>query len=248
MQEAGVPLDTPENAPTKEWATTLKLNPKELFRAVKDAVKLTNEILDRARNQERPGELSQGEQPRAEQSRTEQSQTEVSQETEQQKPFEPEVGQRVTFQPHDGNAKLTGVVKEISESEVVLQCGRVTIPALREKGAFSEAPEPEKTTTKEYAKEQAQKHVGEQGNVFTAKGEDATYKGAIVELTPTYAIQKVGENAVLHRLKDLEACKEMIHEGAEVSIAKGAKGVVTAEPWNKAQEQEQNQARESVAR
>ena len=100
MQEAGVPLDTPENAPTKEWATTLKLNPKELFRAVKDAVKLTNEILDRTRNQERSGELSQGEQP----------QTEVSQETEQQKPFEPEVGQRVTFQPHDGNAKLTGIV------------------------------------------------------------------------------------------------------------------------------------------
>lgn len=253
MQEAGVPLDTPENAPTKEWATTLKLNPKELFRAVKDAVKLTNEILDRTRNQERSGELSQGEQPRAEQSQTEQSQieqpqTEVSQETEQQKPFEPEVGQRVTFQPHEGNAKLTGTVKEISESEVVLQSGRLTVTALREKGIFSEAPEPEKTTTKEYAKEQAQKHVGEQGNVFSAKGEDAVYKGAIVELTPTYAIQKVGEDAILHRLKDLESCKDMIREGAEVSIAKGAKGVVTAEPWNKAQEQEQNQARESVAR
>ena len=129
-----------------------------------------------------------------------------------------------------------------------MQCGRLTVPASREKGTILEAPEPEKATTKEFAKEQALKHVGEQGNVFTAKGEDATYKGAIVELTPTYAIQKVGEDAILHRLKDLESCKDKIHEGAEVSIAKGAKGVVTAEPWNKAQEQEQNQAREGVAR
>ena len=42
MQEAGIPLNVPENAPTKEWAQTLKLNPKELFRAARDAVKLTN--------------------------------------------------------------------------------------------------------------------------------------------------------------------------------------------------------------
>jgi antirestriction protein ArdC len=242
MQEAGVPLNVPENAPTKEWAQTLKLNPKELFRAARDAVKLTNEILDRTRNQERSGELSQGEQ-----SQTEQPQTEVSQETEQQKPFEPEVGQRVTFQPHDGNAKLTGTVKEISESEVVLQCGRLTVPALREKGTFAEAPEPEKTSTKEFAKEQAQKYVGEQGNVFTAKGEDAVYKGAIVELTPTYAIQKVGEDAILHRLKDLEkADSALIQAGQDVSITKGGKGEILVEPWNK--EQGQNQAHEGVVR
>jgi hypothetical protein len=148
-----------------------------------------------------------------------------------------EIGQRVTFQPHDGKTKLTGIVKEINESEVVLQCGRLTVPAFREKGTFSEAPEPEKTTTKGFAKEQALKHVGEQGNVFTAKGEDAVYTGTIVELTPTYAIQKVGEDAILHRMKDLESCKDMIHEGAEISITKGAKGVVTTEPWNKEQEE-----------
>jgi hypothetical protein len=247
MQEAGIPLDTPANAPTKEWATALKLNPKELFRAARGAVKLTNEILDRTRNQERSREQSQ-----TEQSRTEQPLAEKSQENgEQQKPFEPEIGQRVTFQPHDGKAKLTGIVKEVSENEVTLQCGRTTIPTLREKGTFTEAPEPEKAATKEFAKEQAQKHVGEHGSVYTAKGEDAVYKGVVVELTPTYAIQKVGEDAVLHRLKDLEACKEMINEGAEVSITKGAKSAVTAEPWNKEQEEHarvQNQEHEGAAR
>jgi hypothetical protein len=240
------------NAPTKEWATTLKLNPKELFRATRDAVKLTNEILDRTRNQERSGELSQAEQPQAEQPQVEQPQTGVSQETgEQQKSIEPEVGQRVTFQPHDGKAKLTGIVKEVNENEVTLQCGRTTIPTLRENGTFMEALEPEKTTTREYAKEQAQKHVGEHGSVFTAKGEEAVYKGIVVELTPTYAIQKVGEDAVLHRLKDLETCKEMINEGAEVSITKGAKGAVTVESWNKTQEEhsrDQKQEHEGVAR
>jgi antirestriction protein ArdC len=248
MQEAGIPLDTHANAPTKDWATTLKLNPKELFRATRDAVKLANEVLDRTKTQERSGEHSQGEQAH-------QAQTEMSQEAgepQPQKPFEPEVGQRVTFQPHDGKAKLTGIVKEVGENEVVLQCGRATIPTLRDKGTFTEAPEPDRTTTKEYAKEQAQKHVGEQGNVFTAKGEEAIYQGTVVELTPTYAIQKVGEDAILHRLKDLEkADSPLIQVGQDVAITKGGKGEVLVELWNKGQEEhahEQNQEHEGVAR
>jgi hypothetical protein len=246
MQEAGIPLDTPVNAPTKNWAKTLQLNPKELFRAVKDATKLVNEVIGRTRNQEQSqsSELSQ----------TEQSRAEVSQKAGEQvqKPFEPEIGQRVTFQPHDGNTKLTGIVKEVSESEVVLQCGRTTIPALREKGTFTEAPEPDRTATKDFAKEQAQKHVGEHGNVFTAKGEDAIYKGAIVELTSTYAIQKVGEDAILHRLKDLEKTDSaLIQAGQDVSITKGGKGEILVEPWNKEQEEHtrgENQERAGIAR
>jgi antirestriction protein ArdC len=234
MQEAGVPLDTPENAPTKVWAKTLQLNPKELFRAARDAVKLTNEILGRAKNQERAEGLSQGEQPETFQEAGGEQQAQV-------KPFEPEIGQRVTFQPHDGKAKLTGIVKEANEQEVVLQCGRATIPALRDKGTFAEAPEPDVSHTKDYAKEQAQKHVGEQGNVFTAKNEDAIYHGAIVEVTPTYAIQKVGEDAILHRLKDLGKDQSLIAVGQDVSITKGGKGEILVESWNKEQMQEQSQ-------
>jgi hypothetical protein len=166
-------------------------------------------------------------------------------------PKDIEAGQRVTFQPHDGKTTLTGTVKEVNEREVVLQCGRATIPALRDKGTFAEAPEPDRTATKEYAQKQAQRHAGEKGDVFTAKGEEAAYHGAIVELTPTYAIQQVGEDAILHRLKDLEPCKEMIREGAEVSIAKGAKGTVTVKPWNRDQEghaREENREHAGIAR
>jgi antirestriction protein ArdC len=238
MQEAGVPLNVPENSPVKDWAKTLKLNPKELFRATRDAVKLTNEIMSRAKRQEQSDSLSQGER------------SEPSQEpAEQQKSFEPEIGQRVTFQPHDGNTKLTGKVLEMDENSVTLQCGRVTIPTLREKGIFSEAAEPEKSATKEYAKEQAQNYIGEQGNVFTAKGEDAIYHGPIVELTPTYAIQKVGEDAILHRLKDLEkADSSLIQLGQDVSITKAGKGEILVEPRNKEQAQEQEQSREAISR
>jgi antirestriction protein ArdC len=261
-QEAGIPLGAPGEtpAPATEWAKTLRLNPKELFRAARDAVKLTNEALGRTKNQEQAAELSKAELPKAELSQTEQTRQEQTQpdlareQREQEKIFEPEVGQRVTFQPHDGKTKLTGTVKEVSETEVVLQCGRVTIPALREKGTFSEAPEPDRTHTKEYAKEQAQKHAGENGNVYTARGEDAVYKGAVVELTPTFAIQKVGEDAILHRLKDLEKAdgeKSPIQAGQDVSIVKGAKGVVTVEPWDReqgAQAREQRQEHEGIAR
>jgi antirestriction protein ArdC len=226
MQEAGVPVTAAENAPTKDWAKTLQLNPKELFRATRDAVKLTNEILGRSKSQEQPVELSQ-------------------KKSEQQKPFEPEIGQRVTFQPHDGKTTLTGKVVETDENSVTLQCGRATIPTLREKGTFTEAPEPDRSQTKEYAQEQAQKHVGEEGSVYVAKGENATYTGTIVEVTPAFAIQKVGEDAILHRLKDLTDMS-LIQPGQDVSITKMGKGAVTVESWNK--EQTQTQEREAVAR
>jgi hypothetical protein len=151
------------------------------------------------------------------------------------------------FQPYEGEATLTGKVVEKDENSVTMQCGRVTVPALREKGTFTEAPEAERTATKEYAKEQAQNHVGEQGNVYIAKGENAVYNGAIVELTPTYAIQKVGEDAILHRLKDLEkADVSLVQPGQDVSITKMGKGEVTVEPRNK--EQAQEQSREGISR
>jgi hypothetical protein len=71
-----------------------------------------------------------------------------------------EAGRRVRFQSHDGKAKLTGTVREAGGNEVVLQCGRVIIPVLREKGTFSEAPEPDRTETVDYAKERARRQDG----------------------------------------------------------------------------------------
>jgi hypothetical protein len=153
-----------------------------------------------------------------------------------------EVGQRMTFKPHDGKTTLTGTVKEINEREIILQCGQAEIPALREKGAFTKALELDRFHTKEYAKEQALKHVGEKGHVFTALNKDGVYEGPIVELTPTFAIQKLGEDAVLHRLKDLEkADNSLIQVGQDVSIVKGARGTVIKSWGKQHEEKEQRQ-------
>jgi hypothetical protein len=89
---------------------------------------------------------------------------------------------------------------------------------------------------------------------FIAKGKE-TYKGVIVEKTPTFAIQKVnGETAVLHRLKDLEMKEKdghgipkenedfsLIQEGKEVSITRESleKGGVTIQPWDREVEERQ---------
>jgi hypothetical protein len=158
-----------------------------------------------------------------------------------------EVGQRVTFKPNDGKMTLTGTVREINEHAVILQCGRTTIPVLREKGSFAEAPEPDLTHTKDYAKEQAQKHAGKKSNVFTAKGKDAIYHGTIVEITPAYAIQKVGEDAIIHRLKDLGKDQSLISAGQNVSITKGGKGEILVET-NKERAQEQSRESNGQAR
>jgi hypothetical protein len=166
----------------------------------------------------------------------------------------PKIGQRVTFCPHNTKAKLTGKVVDMDDETVTLQSGRTVIPAIRSGGVFTAAREPERSHTKEYAKEQAQKHVGEQGKVFLAKGRGETYKGVIVEKTPAFAIQKVNaETAILHRLKDLETKEKdghgaplrenedfhLIQEGKEVSIVKEGpeRGGVTIRPWDRDREE-----------
>jgi hypothetical protein len=118
---------------------------------------------------------------------------------------------------------------EADKNSVTLQCGRVTVPALREKGTFAEAPELEAETL-EYARERARRHIGEGARVFAGGARDAVYRGVIAEITPGHAIQKVGDNAFLHRLKDLEPYKNLIQEGADVRIAVSSKGELTAEP------------------
>jgi hypothetical protein len=168
----------------------------------------------------------------------------------------PKIGQRVVFQPYDTKTTLTGKVVDMDDCTVTIQSGRTVIPALRDKGTFTEAPEPDRSQTKEHAKAQAQKHVGEQGKVFLAQGGGETYKGVIVEKTPTFAIQKINaETAVLHRLKDLEAKEKdghgvplkenedfhLIQEGKEVSITRDTleKGGVTIKSWDREKEERQ---------
>jgi hypothetical protein len=154
------------------------------------------------------------------------------------------IGQKVTFQPHEGIARLTGEVVKTDENTVVLQCGRATIPVLREKGIFTEAPKPDRSETKEYAIEQALKYVGDGGCVFTAKNREATYYGVIMELTPTFAIQKLGRDVIVHRLKDLEkADKSLIHSEKEVCIFKSPTGETSVRPWHREQVEQRRENR-----
>jgi hypothetical protein len=161
-------------------------------------------------------------------------------------PTGPAVGQRVAFRPHNASGCLIGEIVDMSEDSVTLRCGKMTIPVLRDMGIFRPAPEPNHTETKEYAEERAKCHTEEGGNVFFAQGEGAVYRGAITEVTPNFAIQKVGKNAILHRLKDLEANRDMLCEGTEVSIAKGPKGAISVELWNR--DEEKSRERSALSR
>lgn len=152
----------------------------------------------------------------------------------------PQVGQRVTFHAHGSEVKLTGNVVSEDKDTVTMKCGNKEIPTARGKGIFTEAPPLAQNHTKEYAKEQAQQHVGEKGKVFFAQTEGA-YKGTIVGKTPTFAIQKVNaETAILHRLKDLEAkdkdSQGLIQEGKDVSIVKDGRSVSIA-PYDREREE-----------
>jgi hypothetical protein len=142
---------------------------------------------------------------------------------------DPQVGQRVVFCPFEGQAKLTGEIVEVTDTTIMLRAGRATIPVIRDKGTFSDAPAPDRTETLEYAQELARQHTGAEGVVFVASG-DRTYKGPIIEMTPTFLIQEVREGmAALHRLKDLGQENETkLQKGQNIMINKEAGKVMVS--------------------
>jgi hypothetical protein len=132
------------------------------------------------------------------------------------------------FCPFEGQAKLTGEVVDVSDTTITLRAGRATIPVIRDKGTFSDAPLPDRTETLEYAQELARQHTGTEGVVFVASG--GTYNGPIIEMTPTFLIQEVREGmAALHRLKDLGQENETkLQKGQNIVINKEAGKVMVS--------------------
>jgi hypothetical protein len=213
-------------ATTQSWATSIKRNPSELFKAIRDAGKLVGEMTQ-GLEQERSNTV--GREPFQQNTVTEQK----------NKAVVPKIGDRVTFRVKESTASLTGEVIGMNDFKgtVTMKCGDKAIPVFRGKGMFFEAPPLAREETKEYAKEAAQKHAGENGKVFFAR-DDGVYKGVIVETTPTFALQKVREGTViLHRLNDLGQ-ENQVQKGQDVIISKEA-GKANVSPYQIQHEQRQ---------
>ena len=84
----------------------------------------------------------------AQRARTEDGEQRIREAEKREESITPRIGQRVTFQPHNAKAKLTGKVVDMDDETVTLQSGRAVIPAIRNGGVFTEAREPEQSHTK----------------------------------------------------------------------------------------------------
>lgn len=69
-------------------------------------------------------------------------------------PSEIQVGKRVSFHAAGTDVKLTGIIKEMNDRTVVMQCGTKIVPVLRNKGIFKPAPELLKENMKHDTKKQ----------------------------------------------------------------------------------------------
>jgi hypothetical protein len=97
VTEEGMKKHTEQHAAyVQNWMKILKEDYKELFRATRDANKIADYVL--AYEKERV-QAQECEAPAEEQ-------------TPDTPPFEPQIGQRVIFQPHEGTARLIGTVRE----------------------------------------------------------------------------------------------------------------------------------------
>jgi hypothetical protein len=240
-RETNIPL-TPQ-MPQKEMykcTESFGRNPNELFNAVRDAEKLV-------------GEMTQG---------LEKVQSQSSFiKKEAERPITPQKDDRVTFVPKltpeqiaEGKTAptYTGKVVGLDDEKgtVTMRCGEKDYTFHRGKGEFYPARPLPLEATKEYAQDLAKKHVaehGENGKVYFA-GKEGSYKGAIVETTPTYALQEVRPGTVvLHRLKDLRGengeNKELLQKGQNLSINK-KDGQVTVKGIEQTQQQTQSKSKE----
>jgi antirestriction protein ArdC len=219
-------------------AESFSRNPNELFSAAHDAEKLV-------------GDMTQGLEKMQSQSSF------IKKEAE--KPITPQKDDRVTFVPKltpeqiaEGKAAptYTGKVVGLDDEKgtVTMKCGEKDYTFHRGKGEFYPARPLPLEATKEYAQDLAKKHVaehGENGKVYFA-GKEGSYKGAIVETTPTYALQETRPGTViLHRLKDLRGengeNKEFLQKGQNLSINK-KDGQITVKGIEQTQQQAQSKA------
>ena len=115
VTEEGMKEHTEQHAAyVQHWLKTLKDDYKEFFKATRDANKIADHVLayekERTLTEERETVCGHD---AAEVKETIQAPPDKELGSSS---FEPEVGHRVTYQPYDGEAKLTGMAKEVSEN------------------------------------------------------------------------------------------------------------------------------------
>jgi uncharacterized protein (UPF0332 family) len=142
--------------------------------------------------------------------------------------YEADYNPRTKFSPQD-------VAPHIENAEKFVDSVKKMIEREREKNQVREDQTPQEET-KENAQNLAHKHIGENGKVCFARY-DGIYTGSIVEITPTYVLQKVNEETVvIHRREDLENAKKekqaLIKKGESVSIVKYGTSIAITEIKN----------------
>jgi 2C-methyl-D-erythritol 2,4-cyclodiphosphate synthase len=234
MKETGIPVEQPEGAPAKSWANSIKHDPSQLSKAVRDGGYIAGAVLDELRKS-REEELFRASQERA--------QAQQGQEIVSEAASIPR-GQDFNLP----NADLSGVQETvIAASDKAAE----QVNDLRASASAREAKANEAGTgidTISAARNVAKKELGDKA-IVTSAAPGRTYSGKIIGILggitspDRSAIQAVSDNhAVLHDIRNISANANLkIGEEAEIAVdEQGYSAVKGMEAETRSQKREQS--------
>lgn len=203
MREVGIPVEQAEGLPTKSWASSIRHDPTQLYKATRDGGHIAKAVIV-SMTQEREENLFRAGQQRIE--------AQKAQEV---------VAEAVTI-PRGAdfnlpNADLSGTQEAVvaATEKAAIQVNELRASATRNEasGAPSRLAE---------AREAAQRRLGS-GAIVTSAQPGKTYSGKIIGVldndTDKSAIQVIsGNHAVLHAIRDI-AAKSALNIGDDVNLS-----------------------------
>ena len=208
MRETGIPVEQPDGLPTKSWAASIKHDPSQLYKAIRDGSQIAQTIVQ-SMTQEREVHLQQ-----------------ASWQREEAQKAQEVVAEAVSI-PRGADLNLPDADLSGTQETVVAAAQKAStqVSELRASASRHEASaSPSKLTE---ARAEAKKHLGNNA-VVTSAQPGKVYSGKIIGVLGNgpdkTAIQVIANNhAVLHTIKDI-AAKSALKIGVDINLSVGDDG------------------------
>lgn len=203
MRDAGLPVEQAENLPTKSWASSIRHDPSQLYKATRDGSHIAKAVIG-SMTQERDESLFRAGQQRLEAQKAQEIVAEAL-----------TVPRGADFNLPDADLSGTQEAVVAATEKAATQVNELRASATRNEVSAA----PSKLTE---AREAAKKHLGS-GAILTSAQPNKIYSGKIVGVLDNgpdkTAIQLIsGNHAVLHTIRDLSA-KSVLNIGDEVNLS-----------------------------
>lgn len=208
MREIGVPMEQPDKLPTKSWASSIRHDPSQLYKATKDGSNIAKAVLG-SMTQEREANLLRASEQRQEAQKAQ------------------EVVAEALTVPRGADFNLPAEDLSGTQETVVAATEKAATEVTELRASATGHEDSASPHNLAEARETAKKHLG--GNAMITNAQPGkSYVGKILDVLPggpdRTAIQVISDNhAVLHTIRDT-AAKSALKVGDDMNLVVGEDG------------------------